>query len=230
MKTIGLLGGMSWESTVHYYQLLNRGVKEHLGGLHSAKIVMESVDFHPLEKMLRTGDWSAIEKELVGAGKRIEAGGAELLLICTNTMHKIAPGVEASLDIPLLHIVDAAGETIQQDSLTTVGLLGTRFTMEEPFYKDRLEEKFGLKVVIPETEDRALVNRVIFSELCQGEVLEESRNEYLRIIDSLKQMGSQGIILGCTEISMLVDANSTPVPLYDTTSMHAQKALEYALK
>ena len=220
---------MSWESTVHYYQLLNRGIKATLGGLHSAKIVMESVDFDPLEKMMQINDWSGIEQELVAAGKRIETGGAEILLICTNTMHKVAPAVEASINIPLLHIVDAAGSTIKEDRIKTVGLLGTRFTMEEPFYRERLEKNFGIDVIVPEAEDRNLVDRVIFTELCKGETIDTSRKEYLRIIDALAEQGAEAIILGCTEIGMLVDAGATSVQLYDTTSMHAEKALELAL-
>ncbi|ACL06437.1 aspartate racemase [Desulfatibacillum aliphaticivorans] len=230
MKTIGLLGGMSWESTETYYRLINEGVKKALGGLHSAKIVIVSVDFEPIEKYLQTGDWGRISAELCGAAKNIQAAGADFMLICTNTMHKVAPDIEAAVDIPLLHIADAAAQALVKDEYSKVGLLGTAFTMEQDFYRGRLSRDFGLEVVIPNKEDRELVNDVIFQELCLGQVLSQSREEYARIAADLAAQGAQAIILGCTEIGMLLDQKDAPVPLYDTTVIHAAQAVSYALK
>ncbi len=229
MKTIGLIGGMSWESTLHYYQQLNQGVNQNLGGLHSAKIIMESVDFHPLEEMMRRDDWPGIGKQLILAARRIEQSGADCLLICTNTMHKVAESVQNHIDIPLLHIADATGQKIVSEQLTTVGLLGTRFTMEEDFYRVRLEKSFNLKVIIPPEPDRVLVNNVIFSELCHGKVNEQSREDYLRIMATMHQDGAEAIIEGCTEINMLVNDSHSKLPLFDTTTIHVESALEFAL-
>lgn len=229
MKTIGLLGGMSWESTLEYYRMINDGVKRKLGKLHSAQIAMYSVDFEPIEQLQHAGDWEATATILSDAAKKIEAAGADFLLICTNTMHKVAPEIEASINIPLLHIADATGEALVKNGIKTVGLLGTAFTMEEDFYKERLSQKFDLEVLIPEKHDRELVHKVIYNELCLGETKEASKKEYLRIIQSLAENGAEGVILGCTEIGMLVKQTDTEIALFDTTVIHAKKAVELAI-
>lgn len=229
MKTIGLLGGMSWESTVSYYRAINEGVKNALGGLHSAKIVMYSVDFEPIEKLQHAGDWQGIASILSEAARKIESAGAEFLLICTNTMHKVAPEIENSIQIPLLHIADATAEILSQNDVSTVGLLGTAFTMEQEFYKSRLSRKHGLSVITPNEEDRQIVHNIIYRELCMGKVLQDSKTEYLRIIDLLAEQGADAVILGCTEIGMLINQSDTKVMLYDTTAIHAEKAVEYAI-
>ncbi len=230
MKTIGLLGGMSWESSVHYYRAINEGVKNALGGLHSAQIAMYSVDFDPIEKLQHTGDWAEMAKILSAAALRVEAAGADFLLICTNTMHKVAPQVEAAIDIPLLHIADAIGAALTQQGLKKVGLLGTAFTMEQDFYSGRLKENYGLEVLIPNESDRKIVHQVIYKELCLGKLETHSQAEYLRIIDSLSNQGAEGIILGCTEIGMLVKQTDTDIRLFDSTVIHTEKAVEYALQ
>ena len=230
MKTIGLIGGMSWESTVGYYRAINQGIKQALGGLHSAKVVMVSVDFDPIEKMQQAGDWQGTAALLIDAAKRVEAGGADFLLICTNTMHKVAPQIEAAIDIPLLHIADATAQNLVEDGIVNVGLLGTEFTMQQDFYKGRLAEKHKLNVLIPNAEDCKTVHDVIYQELCLGEVKASSRLEYLRIIQELAQQGAQAVILGCTEIGMLVNQSATDVKLFDTTESHAQAAVLYALR
>nr|WP_295708727.1 aspartate/glutamate racemase family protein [uncultured Halomonas sp.] len=229
MRVIGVLGGMSWESTQVYYRALNDGVKAALGGLHSAKIVLISVDFAEIDAMQLQGDWEAAGELLASAAQRVEGAGADCLLIATNTMHKVAPAVERAITIPLLHIADATAEQLQADGIRRVGLLGTRFTMEQDFYIGRLEERFGIEVVVPHQAERDIVHRVIFEELCQGRVDDVSRQRYLTIIDSLYAQGAQAVILGCTEIAMLVSQQDTPVPLYDTTALHAQKAVAWAL-
>ncbi len=229
MKTIGLLGGMSWESTAHYYRILNQGINKQLGGLHSAQVVMVSIDFHPLEILMQKGDWSACANHLADAARKIEASGADALLICTNTMHKVADEVAAAVKIPLLHIADATAANIKQSGLGCVGLLGTRFTMEEDFYLGRLRVNHGLKVVIPAPADRKIVHETIFNELCRGIVSDASRIEYLRIIDKMREQGAEGIIAGCTEIGMLVTQAHTPIPLFDTTVIHAHEAIRFAL-
>ena len=229
MKTIGLLGGMSWESTVGYYRMINEGVKQSQGGLHSAKIAMVSVDFAPIEAMQHAGDWDGTAELLSQAAKNIQAAGADCLLICTNTMHKVAPQIEAAIDIPLLHIADATAEVLVADGIKTVGLLGTGFTMEEGFYKDRLSENYGLEVVIPDTGDRKIIHDVIYQELCLGKIEAASKLEYLRIIQALKAQGAEAVILGCTEIGMLVEQADTDVKLFDTTAIHAAKAVEFAV-
>mgnify|MGYP003672571343 FL=1 len=229
MRVIGVLGGMSWESTQGYYRALNDGVKAALGGLHSAKIVLISVDFAEIEAMQQQGDWEAAGELLASAAQRVEGAGADCLLIATNTMHKVAPAVERAITIPLLHIADATAEQLQADGVRRVGLLGTRFTMEQDFYIGRLEERFGIEVVVPHQAERDIVHRVIFEELCHGRVDDVSRQRYLTIIDSLYAQGAQAVILGCTEIAMLVSQQDTPVPLYDTTALHAQKAVAWAL-
>jgi aspartate racemase len=229
MKTIGLLGGMSWESTALYYRLINEGVNRRLGGLHSAQIVMVSVDFEPIEAMQTAGDWEAAGTALAEAARQVEAGGADVLLICTNTMHKVAPQVQDAIGIPLLHIADATARRIEAAGMETVGLLGTNFTMEQDFYKGRLIDEYGLNVLVPPKADRDLIHRVIYDELCLGVVEDASREEYLRIIEDLRARGAEGIIEGCTEIVMLVQQAHTDVPLFDTTSIHAEAAVLQAL-
>ncbi len=230
MKTIGLLGGMSWESTAGYYRLINEGVKNSLGGLHSAEIAMVSVDFDPIEKLQISGDWDAMAVILADAAKSVEAAGADLLLICTNTMHKVATEVEAAIDIPLLHIADATAEALLRDDISTVGLLGTAFTMEQEFYTGRLEKVHGLKVLTPDVKGRADVHRVIYEELILGKIRKDSKVRYLEIINDLAGAGAQAVILGCTEIGLLVRQADTEIPLYDTTVLHARKAVEVATK
>lgn len=229
MKTIGLLGGMSWESTTTYYRLLNEGVRAARGGLHSAQILLRSVDFAPLEALQHAGDWDAIGDRLAQDARRVQAGGADFLLLCTNTMHKVAPVIEAAIHIPLLHIADATAEALKRQQVHTVGLLGTGFTMEQDFYTGRLTARHGIEVLVPEQEDRRLVHRVIYEELCLGRIEPASRREYLRILAALAGQGAQGVILGCTEIGLLVSQRDTPVPLFDTTAIHAAQAVALAL-
>jgi aspartate racemase len=229
LKVIGLIGGMSWESTVPYYRLVNETVKARLGGLHSAKVVLYSVDFHEIERLQHAGDWDAAGKLLADAARALEAAGADFLVLCTNTMHKVAAAIESSVRIPLLHIADPTADAIKQAGYTKVGLLGTRFTMEQEFYKDRLRELHGLEVVVPQQEERDLVHRIIYEELCLGKVLPASRSAYQRIMSGLVAQGAQAIILGCTEISLLVDPGDALVPLFDTTGIHARMAAERAL-
>lgn len=230
MKTIGMLGGMSWESTTSYYKAINEGVKAKLGGFHSAKIALYSVDFAEIETLQHQGDWQQTAEILSAAAAAVEAGGADFLLICTNTMHKVAPEIEASISIPLLHIADATAEQLLANGVKTVGLLGTAFTMEQDFYKGRLSDKFGIEVIVPDSEQRAVVHKVIYSELCQGRINHRSRQQYLEIIEQLQQQGAEAIILGCTEIALLVQQEHTVVPLYDTTEIHAAAAVTVALK
>ncbi len=230
MKTVGLLGGMSWESTVGYYRAINEGVKRSLGGLHSAKIAMYSVDFEPVEKLQHQGDWEGTAKILSEAAQNIESAGADFLLICTNTMHKVAPQIEQIINIPLLHIADATAEVLVQQDIKSVGLLGTSFTMEQDFYTGRLKEQYGLDVRIPNEKDREIVHQIIYQELCLGKIQAQSKAEYLRIIDGLASQGAEAVILGCTEIGMLVSQNDTDVTLVDTTAIHAEKAVEYAIQ
>ena len=220
---------MSWESTIGYYRAINEGVKKALGGLHSAKIVLYSVDFDPIEKMLHAGDWAATADALSKAAKRIEAAGADFLLICTNTIHKVAPEIQEGIDIPLLHIADATGEQLVKEGIGSVGLLGTAFTMEQAFYKNRLKDSFGLNVLVPDERDRQTVHDVIFQELCLGRVDPESKVRYLRIIDELAAGGAEAVILGCTEIGMLVGQADTEVKLFDTTAIHADQAVSWAI-
>jgi aspartate racemase len=230
MKTIGLLGGMSWESTAYYYQLLNQRINEKLGGLHSAKIAMVSVDFQPLATAMLRGEWTECGERLADAAQMIEAAGADFLLICTNTMHKVAGVITDAVSIPLLHIADATAERVKAEKIHTVGLLGTSFTMEEEFYKGRLSEKHGLRVIVPPPEDRRIVHEVIFEELCRGKILPESRMHFLRIIETMRREGAEAVIEGCTEIAMLVEQNHTSVPLFDTTALHVEEAVRLALE
>lgn len=230
MKTIGLLGGMSWESTELYYRLINEGIKAQLGGLHSARIAMVSVDFQEIEEMQHNSDWAGAGQALAQAAKQVEAAGADFLLICTNTMHKVAPQVQEAISIPILHLADATAKRIKAAGMKTIGLLGTNFTMEEDFYKGRLVEKYELNVLVPPKSDREIVHRVIYDELCMGLVQVESRDEFLRIIEDLRARGAEGIIEGCTEIVMLVQQQHTDSPLFDTTSIHTEEAVLEAIK
>ena len=230
MKTIGLIGGMSWESTIPYYRQINQSIKERLGGLHSAKVVLYSVDFYEVERLQHAGDWETAGALLASAARALELAGADFLVLCTNTMHKVAPAIEAATRIPLFHIADPTAEAIKDAGLSTVGLLGTRFTMEQAFYKDRLRERHGLQVLIPNQHDRDVIHRVIYDELCLGRVVEESRGDYRRIMAGLVDQGAEGIVLGCTEISLLVGQQDSTVPLFDTTTIHARKAAEWAIK
>lgn len=229
MKTIGLLGGMSWESTLTYYREINEGIKARLGGLHSARIVLNSVDFDPIEKLQHSGDWEGTGHLLANAARSIEAGGADFLLICTNTMHKVAHQVQVAVKIPLLHIADATAEVLLEKNIKRVGLLGTAFTMEQAFYKGRLTEKHGLEVVVPDEPDRKRVHDIIYNELCLGTCKPESKATYLEVVDALGRMGAQGVILGCTEIGLLIQQTDTGMPLYDTARIHAAAAVERAL-
>jgi aspartate racemase len=228
-KTIGLIGGMSWESTVPYYRQINEAVKARLGGLHSARIVLYSVDFAGIERLQHAGDWDAAGLILAEAARSLERAGADFLVLCTNTMHKVAPAIESAVRIPLLHIADPTAAAIRQAGLSRVGLLGTAFTMEQPFYRDRLQDCHGIEVLVPDADDRALVHRVIYDELCLGRIEAASRQAYRDVMRRLADRGAQGIILGCTEISLLVGPQDAVVPLFDTTAIHAQAAAQAAL-
>ncbi len=230
MKTIGLLGGMSWESTRSYYSAINEGIKKQKGGLHSAKISLFSVDFAEIESLQHQGNWQQTAVILSEAAKSVEAAGAHFLLICTNTMHKVAPDIEKHINIPILHIADATAERLQQDGISKVGLLGTAFTMEQDFYKGRLQDKFHIEVITPNQVQRQQVHNIIYNELCLGNIKEESRKTYLNIVDDLALNGAQAVILGCTEIALLINQKHTKTPLYDTTQIHAQAAVDKALK
>lgn len=228
MKTMGLIGGMSWESTVPYYRQINEGVRQRLGGLHSARLVLYSVDFHEVERLQQSGDWEQAGVILVDAARALEAAGADFLVLCTNTMHKLAGALQAAVSIPLLHIADATAEAIKTAGLNRIGLLGTRYTMEQDFYVGRLQAQ-GLEVLIPDLVERETVHRVIYDELCQGLITPDSRAHYRAIIASLVERGAQAVILGCTEIGLLVDVADSAVPLFDTTRIHAQAAVAFAL-
>lgn len=229
MKTLGLIGGMSWESTVTYYQLINRGVARELGGLHSAKILLASLDFEEIAAMQREERWEEAAAMLAGAAKGLRDSGADAVMICTNTMHVAAPTIEVAVDIPLLHIVDATGDALRKAGVSRVGLLGTRFTMEQPFYRDRLANNFGLDVIVPPLAQREDVHRIIYDELCQGTIHDISRSRYLETIAGLVEGGAEAVVLGCTEIGLLVGENDTDVPLFDTTRLHAAAAVRFAL-
>ncbi|HEX7388196.1 MAG TPA: aspartate/glutamate racemase family protein [Castellaniella sp.] len=230
MKTIGLIGGMSWESTVPYYRQINEAVKNRLGGLHSAKIILFSVDFHGIEELQHAGDWDTAGKQLADAATALERAGAECVVICTNTMHKVAEQVQAAVSIPLLHIADPTAAAIKAADRNTVGLLGTRFTMEQDFYRARLERDHGLSVLVPEEQDRVVIHRIIYDELCLGIVKDASREQYVAIIERLVAKGAQAIILGCTEISLLVQPGDSSVPLFDTTAIHAAEAARWSME
>ncbi|WP_460460340.1 aspartate/glutamate racemase family protein [Angustibacter peucedani] len=229
MRTIGMLGGMSWQSTVQYYRLANELVAQRLGGLHSAKVLLHSVDFAEVEQLQTAGRWEDAAVLLADAARGLEAAGADLVLICTNTMHRVADQVQAALDVPLLHLGDVVAEAVTSSGLRTIGLLGTAFTMEQPFYRDRLA-RHGLAVLVPDDDDRALVHRVIYDELCQGVVSESSREAFRRVIVRLVDAGAEGVVLGCTEIELLVGADDSPVPVFPTTQLHVEAAVDLALR
>jgi len=229
MKNIGLIGGMSWESSIEYYRIINQQVRAVLGGVHSARSVMVSVDFGEIEKLQAEGDWEEATRIMVQCAREVEGAGADFILICTNTMHLMAEEVQAAIDIPLLHIADATARAVKKVGLVSVGLLGTRFTMEKDFYRGRLEAAHGLRVIVPDEEGRALVHRIIYDELVQGKILAESRKGYLTVIQRLMDDGAEGIILGCTEIGLLVKPEDVPLPVFDTMEIHARAAVDAAL-
>jgi len=230
MKTIGLIGGLSWESSIEYYRIINETVKDKLGGLHSAKIMMYSFDFEEIKEMQHQGKWDEAAQAMIPAAKRLEKAEADCVVICSNTMHKMAEAVQDAIGIPLLHIADATAEKIKSQGLKTVGLLATKFTMEEEFYQGRLIEKHGLEVIIPKREERLIVHKIIYEELCLGRILHSSKEQYKKIIDNLVERGAGGIILGCTEITLLIKEEDCQFPVFDTTLIHAQSAVEYALQ
>lgn len=227
-RTLGIIGGMSWESTESYYRLINEGIKANLGHLHSADLLIHSVDFAPIETLQAKGAWAEMGEMLASSGKRLQAAGAQGLLIATNTMHKVADSVQAATNLPIIHIADAAAMVIKQKNLTKVGLLGTQFTMTQEFYRHRLIDA-GLQVVIPKDEARAEVHRVIYEELCQGQLLDSSREYYKKVIEQLAQQGCEGVILGCTEIGLLIEQKDSPIPVFDTTAIHAAAAVDFLL-
>ena len=228
MKTIGLIGGMSWESTVTYYKIINETVKERLGGFHSGKILLYSVDFAEIEECQAKGEWEKTAEILSEAAENLEKAGADFIVICTNTMHKVAGKIQENIKIPVIHIADATAHKLKQDGILKTALLGTKYTMTQDFYKEKLREN-GIEVLIPEEKDIEIVNHVIYEELCLGKILDSSRKEYIRIIDGLKEKGAQGVILGCTEIGLLISQKDSPLPVYDTTEIHALSACEKAL-
>jgi len=229
VKTIGLIGGMTWESSIEYYKIINETVWRKLGGSHSAQCLMYSVDFDPVQECQRRGKWSDAASILTDAARRLEKGGADFIVICANTMHKLVPEVERHIKIPILHIADVTAQAIKKEKLRKVGLLGTRFTMEEGFYKDRLVQKHGLGVIIPGKKDRELIHRVIYGHISSGHIDQASRNAFRKAIDDLAARGAEGIILGCTEIFLFVKQKDYKIPLFDTTRIHAEAAVEYAL-
>ncbi|WP_096187540.1 aspartate/glutamate racemase family protein [Evansella halocellulosilytica] len=228
MKTIGLIGGLSWESSLEYYRYINTFVKEKLGGLHSAKCLMYSFNFAEMVELQHNGEWEKATKYMVDTAKTLEKGGAEAIVICTNTMHKMAEEVENGINVPLIHIADATAMKMKEQEVTSVGLIGTNFTMEQDFYKERLNN-YGIDVIIPTDDDRQVIHNVIYEELCQGIVKESSKQAYLRILERLKNMGAQGVILGCTEIPLLIKQEDTSLPLFDTTLLHSKAAASFAL-
>ena len=230
MKTIGLIGGMSWESSIEYYRIINEMTKAKLGRLHSGKSIMVSVDFAEIEILQHQGRWAEAAEILMEAAKDLENGGANFIVLCTNTMHKVADELEASVKIPLLHIADATAQRVKDSGIQKIGLLGTRFTMEEEFYKDRLSQKYGLHVSIPNAEEREIVHRVIYEELVLGKIVPRSKEQYIGIMERMVDQGAEGIILGCTEIGLLIHQEDSEVPLFDTTRIHAEAAVEYALR
>lgn len=229
MKKIGLIGGMSWESTVDYYKILNQEVKSELGEPHSAEIIMHSVDFAEIEKLQSEGSWDKLSEKMIDIAEELEAAGAEMLLICANTMHQMAPEVQRKINIPLLHIADAAAEKIEADGYKKVGLLGTKYTMEGSFYKNRINENFDIEVIIPESEERDYIHQIIYQELISGILKDQSRQQFKKIIDNLRKKGAEAIILGCTEIPLLIKAEDSSLPIFNTTELHAKKAVDFAL-
>jgi len=230
VKTIGLVGGMSWESTAEYYRIINETTKQRAGGFHSAKIILYSVDFEEIERLQRAGDWDGLTAIMIDAAKRVERGGADVLLICANTMHRMAVEVQSKIVIPLLHIADVTAAKVRSLSISKVGLLGTRYTMEQDFYKGRLARKHGLEVLVPGKDDRDIIHDILYNELCLGEVREASINAFKQIIAGLVGQGAQGVILGCTEIPLIVKQKDYDIPLFDTTAIHAEAAVDYALQ
>lgn len=230
MKTMGLIGGMSWESSLEYYRIINELVKEKLGGFHSSKCILYSVDFEEVEKLQHQGDWDALTRLMVDAARRLESAGAEFVVICTNTMHKMADEVQGAINIPVLHIVDVTAEAIKGNGQTRVGLLGTKFTMEQDFYKGRLRDKHGLDVLIPSEDERQAVHDILYSELCLGEIKDISKEKFKSVIQNLVDRGAEGVILGCTEIPLIVSQDDYTIPVYDTTRLHAQAAVDFALQ
>ena len=229
MKTIGLIGGMSWESSLEYYRILNEKVKEKLGSLHSAKCILFSVDFNEIAELQHKDKWDELTKIMIDAAQSVEKAGADMVLICTNTMHKMAEDVQKSINIPLLHIVDATAEAIKKQNLKKVALLGTKFTMKQDFYKGRLKEKHNIDVVIPEENEMELVHKIIYNELCFGDIKTSSKKEYVKIIENLIKQGAEGVILGCTEIPLLIKQNDVSIPVFDTTTIHAESAVINAI-
>jgi aspartate racemase len=229
MRTIGLIGGMSWESSAEYYRLINETSKRQLGGHHTVRTLMLTVDFGEIEALQHRGEWELLGDRMAEAARQLQAGGADGIVLCTNTMHSVAAAIESAVTIPLLHIADPTGAAIRQASLTRVGLLATRFTMEAEFYRQRLASRFGLEVLVPPAADRTLVHAVIYDELCHGTVRAESRRAYERVIDAFAQQGAQAVILGCTEIMLLVDPEESSLPVFDTTRLHAEAAVDWAL-
>ncbi|MCB8963564.1 MAG: aspartate/glutamate racemase family protein [Bacteroidales bacterium] len=230
MKTIGLIGGMSWESSLEYYRIINQEVKHRLGGLHSSKSLMYSVEFDEIQHLQHIGDWDSLTRIMIDAGKKLEKGGADFIVICTNTMHRMFEDVQANVSIPLLHIADATAQRIKANGINTIALLGTKFTMEQDFYKGRLLNNHGINVIIPNEEDRNTVHSIIYNELCQGQINQPSREQYIRIIEKLKGEGAEGVILGCTEIPLLIKQADVSIPTFDTTRIHAEMAVTLALK
>jgi len=230
MKTIGLIGGMSWESSVEYYRIINQAVREALGGLHSAKCIMYSVEFAEIEALQHAGRWSQAARILIAAAQSLETAGADFVLICTNTMHKLYEDVQPQIRIPMLHIADATAAVIKAGGFSKVALLGTRFTMEEDFYKSRLVEKYELEVIVPTTAEMTEVHRIIYDELCAGKIIASSKQTYTEVIKRVVSEGAEGVILGCTEIGLLVRQEDSSVPLFDTTEIHAKAAVRYALE
>lgn len=230
MKTIGLIGGLSWESSVEYYRLINEGVKQKLGGLHSAQCLMVSVDFGPIEELMRQGNWQQVNKILVDAALHLKQGGADFIIICSNTIHKCADSISEQTGMPVLHIADAAAQKIKEQKIKKVGLLGTQFVMEGDFYRQKLKEDHGIEVVIPAEKEREIINEIIFQELCMGVLKKESKEQFKKIINKLLQLGAEGIVLGCTEIPLLIKQADVAAPVFDTTTLHAAMAVEYSLK
>lgn len=230
MKTIGLIGGMSWESTIPYYRAINEGVKQQLGGLHSARCILYSVDFHDIERLQHAGDWNAAGAMLADAARSLELAGADFIVLCTNTMHKVAGSIEAAVSIPLLHIADATAMAVKQAGFSRVGLLGTKFTMEQPFYREYLNDQYGIEVLLPNDAERDSLHQIIYQELCQGIINPESKQTVRRMMAGLAWQGVDAIILGCTEIGLLVGKADAAVPLFDTTLLHAEAAVDRALK
>jgi len=229
MKTIGLIGGMSWESSLEYYRIINETVKEKLGKLHSAKSLMFSVDFDEIQHLQHIGDWNTLTKIMVDAADRLEKGGADFIVICTNTMHRMVNDIEKNVKIPVIHIADATAKKIKEGKIKKVGLLGTKFTMEQDFYKGRLATNHGIDVIIPNDDERNTVHSIIYNELCQGQIKQPSKEQYIKIIEKLKSNGAEGVILGCTEIPLLIKQEDVSIPIFDTTKIHAEMAVEYAL-